>query len=106
MKKRWILGAGGLVAAVLVFFLVRNIRQNHYPVTLEPSPNWEPYVRSLDARREQVFVQADDGVRIGAELFVPNGGSERKAAVVWTPGSSDGAYHNYGWGFIDWTFDK
>jgi len=93
--------AGGLIAAILIVFLVRNVYRNHYPITVKPSPNWEPYVRSLDAQREQVYVQADDGVRIGAELFIPNGGSERKAAVVWTPGSGDSAYHDYDWGLIE-----
>jgi alpha/beta superfamily hydrolase len=34
-------------------------------------------------------------------MFIPNGGSEEKAAVVWTGGSSDGAYHNYNHGLIE-----
>ena len=101
MKKRWILVAVGLVVVIGIVFLVRQIRLNHYPITAEPSPTWEPYIRALDARREQFYVEAADGVRIGGELFIPNGGSERKAAVVWTPGSSDGAYHDYAWGFIE-----
>lgn len=101
MKKRIILIAGALVTAILIFFVIREIRLTHYPTTVEPSPNWEPYVTSLDAEREQFFVKADDGVLIEAELFIPKGGSEHKAAVVWTPGSSDGAYHDYNWGLIE-----
>jgi predicted acyl esterase len=99
--KRIILIAGSLATAILVFFVIKDIRLNHYPMTVEPNPNWEPYVRSLDAQREHVFVQANDGAQIEAELFISNGGSERKAAVVWTPGSSDGAYHDYSWGLIE-----
>ena len=101
MKKRWILVAVGLIAVIGIVFLVREIQLSHYPFTAKPSPGWEPYVNSLDARREQVFIQAGDGVRIGGELFIPNGGSGRKAAVVWSPGSSDGAYHNYAYGLIE-----
>jgi pimeloyl-ACP methyl ester carboxylesterase len=101
VKKRLFLIAGGLIAAILIGFFARNFYRNHYPITVKPSPNWEPYVRSLDARREQVYVRAGDGVRIGGELFIPNGGSERKAAVVWAPGSGDGAYHDYDWGLIE-----
>lgn len=104
MKKHWkrtLVASGCLAAVVLAVFLGRNIYQNHYPITIEPSSTWEPYVRSLDARRESLFVEADDGMRLGAELFIPNGGADQKAAVVWTPGSSDGAYHNYSWGLIE-----
>jgi len=104
MKRRWIwtfVAVGCLAAAVGIFFLARSIYQGHYPITVEPSSTWEPYVQSLDARRESLEVEADDGTRLGAELFIPNGGAERKAAIVWTPGSSDGAYHDYAWGLIE-----
>jgi alpha/beta superfamily hydrolase len=93
-----------LVAALLVVWLAGWLigdRLPPYPVTAEPSPTWEAYLHSLDAQREELLVQAEDGARIQATLFLPNGGSERKAAVVWTPGSSDGVYHNYGWGLIE-----
>ena len=90
-----------MVVVVGIVFLIREIRLSHYPITGEPSSNWEPYITSLDARRQDVLVQADDGTRIEAELFIPNGGSERKAAVVWSAGSGDGAYHDYAWGFIE-----
>jgi len=101
VKKRLMLVGGSLVAAILIVLVVREIRLSHYPYTADPSPTWEPYVRSLDAQREHLVVTAGDGVRIEAQLFIPNGGSEHKAAVVWSPGSSDGAYHDYAWGLIE-----
>jgi hypothetical protein len=82
LKRRILLIAGGLAAAILIFWAIRNLGLAPSPVTRAPSPTWEPHLRSLDVQREPLFVQADDGVRIQAELFIPNGGSERKAAVV------------------------
>jgi pimeloyl-ACP methyl ester carboxylesterase len=101
MKKRLFTIAGIVVVIVLIGFAVREIRYAHYPVTIPASEEWESYVNSLDAVRQTYLVKADDGVGIEAQVFIPNGGRERKPAVVWTGGSSDGAYHNYAWGLIE-----
>lgn len=101
MKKRLFTVAGIIIAVVLIGFAVREIRYAHYPVTVPPSEEWEPYINSLDAKRELHLVEADDGVGIEAQIFVPNGGREYKLAVIWTGGSSDGAYHNYAWSLIE-----
>jgi len=101
MKKRLLTIAGILIAVVLIGLVVREIRWAHYPYTLPPSDGWQTYIDSLDASYEVVMVEAEDGTLIEAMFFVPNGGSEQKGAVVWTGGSSDGAYHNYAWGLVE-----
>jgi alpha/beta superfamily hydrolase len=54
----------------------------------------------LDAQREAFFVDVD-GIKLEAELFIPNGGAEQKTAVVFAPGSGDSLYQNYSPGFIE-----
>jgi len=69
-------------------------------VPKEPSAEWESYVSALDAQREAFFVEVD-GIHLEAELFVPNGGKQKKPAVVFAPGSGDALYQNYSPGFIE-----
>ena len=94
MKRRIIVIGSLLIAGVLLFLAVRAIRYEHYPAHVDPSPEWEPYISSLDIQRESFFVDSN-GVQLEAELFIPNGGSERKGAVVFSPGSGDSLYQNY-----------
>ena len=84
MKKRTILIIVGLVLAVGLFFGGRSVYYEFYPVPREPSAEWEPFVSALDAQREAFFVE-NDGIKIEAELFIPNGGEEQKPAVVYRP---------------------
>ena len=100
MKKRIFIIAGALVAAVLIFLAVRYIRYEHYPVQKDPSPEWDSRVSAMDAQREPFFVDSD-GVLLEAELFIPNGGSDVKAAAVFSPGSGDALYQNYAYGLIE-----
>jgi len=100
MKKRIIGIVGVVAAAILIFLAVKAIRFEHYPVHVDPSPEWEPYISSLDVQRESFFVDSD-GVQLEADLFIPNGGSQTKAAVVFSPGSGDSLYQNYAFGLIE-----
>jgi len=100
MKKRNILIVVSILLAILLFYGGRSVYYEYYPVPIEPSAEWEPYVSALDAQREAFFVESD-GIKIEAELFVPNGGEEQKPAVVFSPGSGDSLYQNYAWGFIE-----
>ena len=100
MKKRTILIIVGLVLAVGLFFGGRSIYYEFYPVPKEPSAEWEPFVSALDAKREAFFVE-NDGIKIEAELFIPNAGEEQKPAVVFSPGSGDALYQNYAPGFVE-----
>ena len=100
MKKRNILIVVGLVLATLLFYGGRSVYYEYYPVEVYPSESWEPFVSSLDAQREAFFIEVD-GINLEAELFIPNGGVEQKAAVVFSPGSGDSLYQNYAWGFIE-----
>ena len=77
MKKRIIVIVGFFVAVILIFLAVKSIRYEHYPVHVDPSPEWEPRVSALDVQRESFFVESD-GVQLEAELFIPNGGSRHK----------------------------
>jgi len=100
MKKRTIYIIVSLFLLVGIFFAVKTIRYEHYPVSVEPSETWEPYVNSLDAQREAFFFESD-GIKLEAELFIPNGGSEKKPAVVFAPGSGDSLYQNYAKDFVE-----
>ena len=100
MKKRNILITVGLVLAALLFYGGRSVYYEYYPVEVYPSESWEPFVSSLDAQREAFFIEVD-GINLEAELFIPNGGAEQKPAVLFSPGSGDSIYQNYGFGLIE-----
>lgn len=100
MNKRMIKVVVGLLALVGLFFAGRQIRIDHYPLPVEPSSTWEPFIKSLDAEREAFFVDSS-GTMLEADLFVPNGGSEKKPAIVFTGGSGDGIYQNYAYGLVE-----
>lgn len=100
MNKRMIKIVIALLALVGLFFVGRQIRIDHYPLPVEPSTTWEPFTNSLDAEQKSYFVNSDD-IMLEADLFVPNGGSEKKPAVVFTPGSGDSDYHNYSYGLLE-----
>ena len=84
MNKRILYGIVGLALTVGLFFLGREIYVSNTPYTAPPSDEWQPYVDGLDAEQELVMIETDDGTLIEAMMFVPNGGSDQKAAVVWT----------------------
>jgi len=90
----------GLLLVVGLFYGGRSVYYEFYPVPKQPSANWEPFVSSLDAQRESFFVDVD-GVRLEAELFIPNSGAEQKPAIVFAPGSGDALYQNYSPDFIE-----
>ena len=94
MKRQYFLIISLVIFGSLLLWGGYQIRLEHYPVNKEPSENWEPFVRSLDADREQFFVERD-GVKLQAELFVPVNGRSAKPAVVFSPGSGDSMYQNY-----------
>jgi len=88
------------IIVVGLFIAVKSIRYEHYPAQKKPSAEWEPYVSSLDVQREAFFVDAN-GTNLEAELFIPNGGSDQKPAVVFSPGSGDALYQNYSYGLLE-----
>jgi pimeloyl-ACP methyl ester carboxylesterase len=100
MKKRVIFIIIGLALAVSIPFGVKSIREAHYPIDIQPSAEWEPYLSTLDVQREAFFVDSV-GTKLEAELFIPNGGREEKPAVIFSPGSGDSLYQNYGYGLIE-----
>jgi pimeloyl-ACP methyl ester carboxylesterase len=100
MNKRTILIIVGLLLAAGLFFGGRAVYYEFYPVPIEPSAAWEPYISTLDAQREAFFIEFDD-IKLEAELFIPNGGAEQKAAIAFAPGSGDALYQHYSVGFIE-----
>jgi len=100
MNKRMIQMVVGMLALVGLFFAGRQIRIDHYPLPVEPSSTWEPYINSLDAEQKSYFVDRD-GVKLEADLFIPNGGANQKPAVVFSSGSGDSAYQNYAYGLVE-----
>ena len=100
MKKRNILIVIGLVLAALLFYGGRSVYYEYYPIEVYPSESWEPLVSSMDAQREAFFIEVD-GINLEAELFIPNGGAEQKPVVIFSPGSGDTIYQNYGFGLVE-----
>ena len=100
MKKQYayILGSILLVAGLL--FGVKLFRDEYLPIPVDPSAEWEPFVSTLDVQREYFFVNSD-GTKLEAELFIPNGGREKKPAIVFSVGSGDSLYQNYSKGLIE-----
>lgn len=90
-----------LVVIASAYFAWKYVRDEHHPIPIQPSETWEPFVNSLDAQHETIFVEAEDGTMLEADLFIPNGGKEKKPAVVFTPGSGDSLYQNYAPGLIE-----
>lgn len=100
MKKRNILIVIGLLVVTGLFFAGRSVYYEFYPVPIDPSSNWEPFITALDAQQESFYVDAN-GVKLEADLFIPNGGSEKKPAIVFAPGSGDALYQNYSPDFVE-----
>lgn len=100
MRKRNILIVVGVVVAALLFYGGRSVYYEYYPVEVYPSESWEPFVNSLDAQGEAIFIEVD-GDNLEAELFIPNGGADQKSTVIFSPGSGDSLYQNYGFGLIE-----
>ncbi len=100
MKKQIFFILLGLALVFGGFFAAKYIREQHYPLQVPPSAEWEPFIATLDVQQEAFFVESD-GVKLEVELFIPNGGNEKKPAVVFTPGSGDSAYQNYDYGLVE-----
>jgi pimeloyl-ACP methyl ester carboxylesterase len=100
MKKRNILIIVGLLLAAGLIYGGRSVYYEYYPVPIYPSAEWEPFVSSLDAHREAFFIEVE-GINLEAELFIPNGGAEQKLTVIFSPGSGDTIYQNYGFGLVE-----
>jgi pimeloyl-ACP methyl ester carboxylesterase len=83
-----------IVTLPLIAWAAYQIRIEHYPVNIQPTDHWEPFVGNLNAERERFFVDRD-GVQLEAELFVPRGGRSAKPAIVFSTGSGDSLYQNY-----------
>jgi pimeloyl-ACP methyl ester carboxylesterase len=90
----------GIVAAVGLFIGGKSLRNEYYPVQVDPSSEWEPFISSLDVRREAFFV-VSNGTKLEAELFIPKVGAEKKPAVIFSPGSGDALYQNYAFGLVE-----
>jgi len=90
----------GLLVVVGLFFSAKSVREEHYPLPVKPSTTWEPFISSLDAEQKSYFVNSD-GIMLEADFFIPNGGSEKKPAIVFTGGSGDGIYQNYAYGLVE-----
>ena len=100
MKRKVIYIILGLLLAVGIFFAWKSIRDEYFPIPMDPLPGWEPYVNSLDAEYQTLFVDAG-GTQLEAALFIPNGGDSKKPAVVFSPGSGDSLFSNYAPDFIE-----
>jgi pimeloyl-ACP methyl ester carboxylesterase len=100
MKRRVIYIILGVLLAVGIFFAWKSIRDEFFPIPMKPLPEWEPYVNSLDAEYQTLFVDAS-GTQLEAALFIPEGGRAKKPAVVFSPGSGDSLFSNYAPDFIE-----
>lgn len=101
MNKR--LRRSGIALVLLVALLTFGLWYLERPIVLEPSPDWEASVDSPDILRDQIYVDVD-GATIEAEVLVPNGGAERKPAIVFTTGSGHNIVQGYAPGFLETFF--
>jgi len=60
------------VMAILIAAVGILVYQYDQPWVLEPDPNWEPTIASLDVTRERFFIQSGN-VRLESELLIPSG---------------------------------
>jgi pimeloyl-ACP methyl ester carboxylesterase len=100
MNKRTIFIIISFLLAVGLFYGGRSVYYEFYPIPKEPSAGWEPYIDTLDVQREAFFIEVD-GIKLEAELFIPDDGAEQKAAVVFSPGSGDALFQHYSPGFVE-----
>ena len=94
MNRKIIFVIVTILVLPLIAWGVYLIRQEHYPINIQPSAHWETFVDGLDVERERYFVDSG-GVLLEAELFVPRNGRIVKPAIVFSPGSGDSLYQNY-----------
>ncbi len=99
MPKRLWVRIAAVIIVLIILIVGRSIRRDHWPVHVEPSPDWELTISELDVQREQFFVTSGE-LLLEADLLIPTGGSERKSAVIFSPGSGDSLYQNYAKGLI------
>ncbi len=100
MKKQLAYVLGGVLLLAGLFFGAKLFRDEYLPVPVDPSPEWEPFISTLDVQREFLFVDSN-GTKLEAELFIPNGGQDIKPAIVFSPGSGDSLYQNYSPGLVE-----
>lgn len=91
---------GLAIAAIAVIVVAVLMYRSDQPVKREPSPEWEANIETLDAQHEKFFIQSGD-LQLEAELLIPNGGADSKAAVIFSGGSGDGLFQDYTLGFIE-----
>ena len=82
-----------IVAILIVAIGILSYRYDQ-PMKIEPDPNWESTIASLDVTRERFFIQSGD-VKLEAELLIPVGGREKKPAVIFAGGSGQWIYQAY-----------
>jgi len=95
-SKRSILVIVITLLIVTTGFLVYRYNQ---PMRIEPDPDWEATIASLDVTQETFFIQSGKA-RLEADLLVIRGGSQIKPAVVFVTGSSSNIYQAYAPEFI------
>jgi hypothetical protein len=60
MPKRMWIRVGCCIAIVMVLAAGRYLRRAHWPVNVEPSPDWELTINELDVKQEQFFVRSGE----------------------------------------------
>jgi len=86
--------------AILIVAVGILAYQYDQPWLLEPDPNWEPTIASLDVTRERFFIQSGD-VRLESELLIPSGGRDVKPVVIFSSGSGHNIYQHYSPGLLE-----
>ncbi|MGD2161793.1 MAG: alpha/beta fold hydrolase [Anaerolineales bacterium] len=74
--------------------------QADQPSTVAPADDWEQVTQRPGAKHESILINVQ-GAQLEAELFLPEGGDDRKPAVVFITGSGDSLYQNYADGLIE-----
>lgn len=94
-KKRVLLVVLSLLVLGLGFGFVFGNSIPH----LDPSEEWENYIKQATFTKEKLEVE-NDGYQLEVELFIPEGGADIKPVVIFAGGSGSGIYQDYSGKFV------
>jgi hypothetical protein len=95
-RKNLTLAFGAIAVVVLAGLAYRADKPSYVP----PADNWNTIVLQPGIIHESTFITTPEA-RLEADIFIPDGGNERKPAVVFITGSGDSLYQDYGDGLIE-----
>jgi len=95
IPKRIGMALAAVLVIIIAVFAYRYDQPGEVPAFyFQASPDWEKSVDSPDIQREHVFIQSGN-IKLEGDLLIPQGGKEKKGAVIFITGSGDNVYQAY-----------